>query len=327
MTTFIITGVLGIVLILVLSLVVYRVFYNYRANKALNTGIPVKTLSPGAILISLVFVLIMVMNILLFNEVVSTANKINTLQLQNNNLIVMIDNMSHDLSEQILDNTKNTYDDKFVYNGLDENDKLTFDLSFKIKSLDKNGIVSVLVEDSEGEYDEYNVTIDEYTFSTVLFLSIEDEYKVYLKIESSDNILIEEIETLNPLDFLQSRFEYYPIISVFHENEFKITLNNSISMINDSLEGLEIDYIELYVYDSNTGESETIRVEEFSTYNSEYGYNEATVNIQALFIGEFSHSKDTDFIAYVTVFDKDGHYYSFEVELRYTSEIRITEYE
>lgn len=321
MTVVVISVVIGIVLILVLSLVVYKVYYNYRANKALNTGVPAKVLSPGSILISLAFVFMVLFNIFLYNEMVFTSNKINTLQLQNNNLIEMIEIMSDDLSEQILDNTKNTYDDIFVYEGLD-GDNIIFDLSFKVKSLNNGAIITILVEDELGDIVEYSVTKDELTYSTRLLLDFDEEYNIYIKIVSVDNTFIELVDVINPYDILEARFDVYPIRVRFNNEEFQVTFHNQIGLINSMLEGLQVDYIELYIYNNGTGDSETIRVTNFYKDIEGSNYLGEAVFIEAIAASENQHSKDSTFTAYLTIFDKDGHYYSFEVEPDYTVVIR-----
>lgn len=322
MTTLaIITIVVGILLILLLSLVVYRIFYNNRANKALNTGIPLKTLSPGAILISLVFLIFIIFNVLLFTEIVNTGTTVNNLTYQNSNLEEMIEEIGNELSEQILDNTKNTYDDEFVYMGLGDSG-LIFDLSFKIKSLNTGSSITVLVEDSEEDIVEYNVIKEGLTYSTDIILDVEEEYKVYIKIVSADNTFVEVIDSIVPHDVLSERFEVYPITVVFNEYQFKVTFHNQLELINSSLEGIEVDYIQLQYYNHETGEEEILVATDFNRDGQGSNYLGEAVFIEAVLTGEIEQKKDASLSVYVTIFDKDGHYYSYTVEPRYTIEIR-----
>lgn len=82
----------------------------------------------------------------MLSEITSIGTRVNQLELQNKHLIQMIDVSSKHLEEQIRDNTKNTYDDKFLYQGVDGTFVL-FDVSFKIKSLENNTTITVLTED------------------------------------------------------------------------------------------------------------------------------------------------------------------------------------
>ncbi|MDY0277931.1 MAG: hypothetical protein RBQ97_07590 [Acholeplasma sp.] len=311
--------VVGIILILVLALVIYRIYYTYRANKVLKTGVPTKAITPSAVLISLAFLFLVFLNAMLFYQIDFINSRINTVEQQNSDLINTINSISENLSDQILDNTKNTYDDLFEYVGVD-GDSVVFNVSFKIKSLDNNATITVLSEDLEGNMTEYSVDINELTYSTTLSLDFEDSYKVYIKIVSADSTFIELIDNLDPYDILSKRFEIYPMRVKYHDNQFKVTFHNQLEMF-DNAEGLRVDYIELYYYNSITGESETIRLDDFFT-DIGSSYLGESVYIEGIFTADSSQPKDSNITCYVTIFDSDGNVYSFSVEPDYTSEIR-----
>lgn len=313
------TIVIGIILILVLSLVLYRMYYAYRANKALNTGVPTKAITPGSVLISLAFLFLVFLNAMLISQIDFATSRINAVEQQNSDLINTINTISEELSDQILDNTKNTYDDMFTYEGV-EGDNTVFNVSFKIKSLNSNATISVLAEDSEGEITEYSVDNDELVYFTKLPLDFDDSYKVYIKIVSDDNTFIELIDNLDPYDILSERFEIYPMRVKYHDNQFKVTFHNQLEMFNDS-EGLHVDYIELYYHNSITGESETIGLDDFFT-DSGSSYLDESVYVEGIFTANSSQPKDANITCYITISDKDGHVYSFSIEPDYTSEIR-----
>ncbi|MGE4572468.1 MAG: hypothetical protein AB7E09_06975 [Candidatus Izemoplasmatales bacterium] len=311
--------VVGIILILVLALVIYRIYYTYRANKVLKTGVPTKTITPSAVLISLAFLFLVFLNVMLFYQIDFANSRINAVEQQNNDLINTINSLSEELSDQILDNTKNTYDDLFEYVGV-EGDSVVFNVSFKIKSLINNATITVLTEDLEGTITEYSVDKNELIYSTVLSLDFEESYKVYIKIVSDDSTFIELIDNLDPYDILSERFEIYPMRVKYHENQFKVTFHNQLEMFNNA-DGLRVDYIELYYYNSITGDSETIRLDEFFT-DIGSNYLGESVYVEGIFTTDSSQPKDSNITCYVTIFDNDGNVYSFSVEPDYTSEIR-----
>ena len=75
----------------------------------------------------------------------------------------------------------------------------------------------------------------------------------------------------------------------------------------------------------NCGIEEILVVTDFYRDVEGSNYLGEAVFIEALLTGELQQDKDASLIVHVTIFDKDGHYYSYNVEPRYTSEIRLHE--
>jgi hypothetical protein len=306
--------IIGIILVLLLALLIYKMFYTYRANKALKSGVPAKTVTPGIFLVSLILLFLIFANVYLIYNINSLTTRLSDIENQNLELIETINS----LPDQILDYTKNTYDDKFSYLGVDD-EQIIFNVSFKVKSLENDATITVLVDDLEGTITEYEVDQNELVYSADVSLDFSDSYKIYFKMMSDNNTYIDLIDHLIPYDILSNRFEIYPMSIAYHDNQFKVNVHNQLEMF-DYLEGLEVDYIQLYYYNSKTGDEETITTREFTTSTGS-NYLGDSIYIEAILEVENSQAKRSDITCYLTLFDKDGHAYSFRVEPNYTSSI------
>lgn len=141
--------------------------------------------------------------------------------------------------------------------------------------------------------------------------------------EGIDKIFVEIIDVLNPYDILSKRFQVYPMHVTYNNKAFKITLHNQVELINSSLDTLNIDSIQLFVYNNDIGINETIKsIEIYEAFEGSNYLGDAVYN-EILLMSAYKHAKNASFTAYLTIFDKDGHYYNFEVKPKYVSEINM----
>jgi|GEM_PF-3425001 len=310
-----------ILLLLVVLFVLYRLIYSYQINKALQTGKQVRTITPATMILAVVIAILLFMNIFQFkyiqevwSDLGRTRNEITAL---NNEMTSKLS----ELSKQLTNQTLNTYDVSLEYNGIQE-EKVVFDLDFKIKSVETGSTITILVEDGDGEIEEYTVINNSIVYSTSILLPFDGSYKLYLKSVSQASTYIELFKEINPQEVLVARFEVYDFDIQYHNDYMKIDIYNAIATLKNKLQGLEVDYIRVhyFAYDNDESSSmdETIIVSDFiiekgEEYSTDYNY------LQTLIKLEHNLKQDYDVTVSLTIIDKDGNYYYFSPTAEYTS--------
>lgn len=318
MTVRIVSSSIYILVLLIILFVVYRLIYSYQVNKALKTGKHVNTITPISMLLSVIILFLVFINIAIFSQLDFVSSQLN--QVENDNVVLSnrLDRIYEDLSLQIDQTSKNTYDYSLEYNGID-GELTVFELSFKIKSLDTGSTITIISEDLNGDTEEYDVTNDNMIYQTTLKLDFEDKYIIYVKIVSPQSTFIEIINTWAPQEVLEARFELYPMTVRFNSNDFELKFFNALSLLENQLEGIDVDYIEIQYFDNSNGNEGRLRSDDFVVDEQGSNYLGESEYITAVFEAEHSFNKDTSLTVYVIIFDKDGHYYTFSIEPQYTS--------
>lgn len=317
MESLIIFGILIFIGVLVFAFLLYRAYYNHKANQALKTGIPSRNVTPSNLILGLVIFSLILVNLIQYANQDHMMHRLNELYFQNHDIYNTLDGMEVNLSEQILNQTKTTYDDEFYYIDTIDNN-LMFDLEFKIKTVYVSSTITVLVEDNEGTIAEYNVINEGLTHKVSLSLDIDKYYKIYLKQETNDLVDINIINEFNPYNELASRFEYLPLKVKYNGDMFEVRFYNNVNKFENSLEGLQVSNVELYYFNEETDFFETLSNVDFTESRD---HEDEPYEIYATLTASNENEKDSISNVIVIITDNKGNVYDFYIEVDYTSRV------
>ena len=300
--------IIFVIAAIVIFILVYRFHYTKQVNRALETGIPEKTLSPSVTLLGFVIGLILLTNIYMVGFIITQDSTISDINNQVNTLEYNLDKLNTELLEAI-DESNSIARNANIYIKTFNDDTITYTLDFRLTEVEKNSTITIQVRDRDNVITSYPVTEDNYMYSTDITLPHTSQYRIYLNIDTPTKIVNEQLLIFSPNEFLIDRFLGMANKEIdFEDDLIYIDFMNEYETFSSS-DKLQVSSMKLYVYDTDSGEEYNINVNDFENGNSPMKQEAITSLVQL----PVSFKKDARLTIYLTIIDNAGLQYTFNL--------------
>ena len=287
-----------ILLIIIIFFIVFWLLFAYpkkykaNINKALNTGVPVKTIEPTILFGGIILITLVILNIVLLVGMSNIQDDINQLRNQSNDLVFKLNTVKSQVSNINYNIDELYQDSKWIKSGEHTIESLTDEthaditVVFEMNRIPSNGIITLVYSDEDNIVLTKVVTSTTTIFSTTISIDIDMRYELSVMIDDGTTIGNEDLFNLDIENELQG---YRRLDLLFDEDNGQIMtfiVMNDYSIYSElAFEKVEVNvYLDDVVVYSDIVTQPTFNANETQTFEItlnpyEYGDGESRVSI------------------------------------------------
>lgn len=292
--------IIAVLSIVIWLLLVYPKRYKANINKALNSGVPVKTIEPTILFGGIILLTLIILNIVLLVSGNKMQDDINQLQ---NNLSDLSSKLVHVQSQvsstnhlvnEMYEDSKWIKSGEYTIESMSSESTADIIVVFEMNRVPSNGIITLLYKDENNVVLTQDITSDTTIFTTTITVDVDMEYDLSVMIDDGFTI---ENENLFNVD-IQSDLRHYRGVDILVDDEdsrfFMFVVKNDYRLYPDLafeevVVTIYLNDIVVYTESITEASSSSEYSQVFEIETSPYSYGEGEVLVSILCIDKLGN--------------------------------------